>query len=130
MPSRDCQRDRQELPKLLSIGSCAGLPVSSVILGARNEEQLLQNLAATGWKLTPEQVARLDSASESLQTYPYWHQRTFPERIRCLFLEGPKLKGSDPYALLLPAATQGAVNLYEGDISFSRDWERLSSASR
>jgi len=55
--------------------------VSSVILGARNEEQLLQNLAATGWKLTPEQVARLDSASEVTPTYPYWHQRTFPERI-------------------------------------------------
>jgi aryl-alcohol dehydrogenase-like predicted oxidoreductase len=55
--------------------------VSSVILGARNEEQLRQNLAATGWKLTAEQVARLDSASEPTPAYPYWHQRTFPERI-------------------------------------------------
>src|SRR5216683_126253 len=55
--------------------------VSSVILGARNEEQLRQNLAATGWKLTPEQVARLDAASEFVPTYPYWHQRGFVERI-------------------------------------------------
>ncbi len=55
--------------------------VSSVILGARNEEQLRQNLAATGWKLTPEQVAKLDAVSEFVPTYPYWHQRGFPERI-------------------------------------------------
>jgi aryl-alcohol dehydrogenase-like predicted oxidoreductase len=55
--------------------------VSSVILGARNEGQLRQNLAATGWKLTPEQVAKLDEASEFVPTYPYWHQRGFPERI-------------------------------------------------
>jgi len=55
--------------------------VSSVILGARNEEQLRQNLAAAGWKLTTEQVARLDSASELIPAYPYWHQRIFVERI-------------------------------------------------
>jgi aryl-alcohol dehydrogenase-like predicted oxidoreductase len=55
--------------------------VSSVILGARNEEQLRQNLAAAGWMLTPEQVAKLDAASEFIPTYPYWHQRVFMERI-------------------------------------------------
>jgi aryl-alcohol dehydrogenase-like predicted oxidoreductase len=55
--------------------------VSSVILGARNEEQLRQNLAAAGWKLTPEQVAKLDAASDFAPTYPYWHQRGFQERI-------------------------------------------------
>ncbi len=37
--------------------------VSTVIMGARNEEQLRQNLAAAGWNLTVEQVARLDAAS-------------------------------------------------------------------
>ena len=37
--------------------------VSTVIIGARNEEQLRQNLGAVGWKLTPEQVAKLDAAS-------------------------------------------------------------------
>ena len=37
--------------------------VANVIIGARNEEQLRQNLGAVGWNLTPEQVARLDAAS-------------------------------------------------------------------
>jgi aryl-alcohol dehydrogenase-like predicted oxidoreductase len=54
--------------------------VVSVILGARNEEQLKQNLAAEGWNLTLEQVAKLDAASEVTPVYPYWHQRQFTER--------------------------------------------------
>jgi aryl-alcohol dehydrogenase-like predicted oxidoreductase len=54
--------------------------VSSVILGARTEEQLRQNLGATGWNLTAEQVARLDKASATSPVYPYWHQRMFTER--------------------------------------------------
>lgn len=48
--------------------------VSSVIVGARNEQQLRENLAAVGWKLTPEHIVRLDSASEITPVYPYWHQ--------------------------------------------------------
>jgi aryl-alcohol dehydrogenase-like predicted oxidoreductase len=54
--------------------------VSTVIIGARNEEQLKQNLGAVGWSLTPAQVARLDAASEQPLPYPYWHQRGFAER--------------------------------------------------
>jgi aryl-alcohol dehydrogenase-like predicted oxidoreductase len=54
--------------------------VSSIIMGARNEEQLRQNLGAAGWNLTAEQVARLDKASEVTPVYPYWHQRQFTER--------------------------------------------------
>jgi aryl-alcohol dehydrogenase-like predicted oxidoreductase len=54
--------------------------VSNVIIGARNEEQLRQNLGAVGWNLTPEQVAKLDKASEKQKIYPYWHQAGFPER--------------------------------------------------
>lgn len=54
--------------------------VANVIIGARNEEQLRQNLAAVGWNLTAEQVARLDAASEVPLAYPYWHQRGFGER--------------------------------------------------
>ena len=49
--------------------------VASVIVGARNEAQLKQNLGAVGWSLTPEQIARLDAASEVPTPYPYWHQR-------------------------------------------------------
>lgn len=51
--------------------------VANVIIGARNEEQLRQNLGAVGWNLTPEQVARLDAASDVIPAYPYWHQRSF-----------------------------------------------------
>ncbi len=54
--------------------------VSSVIIGARNEEQLRQNLGAVGWNLTPEQVKRLDEASAKPAAYPYWHQTGFSER--------------------------------------------------
>jgi aryl-alcohol dehydrogenase-like predicted oxidoreductase len=54
--------------------------VASVIIGARNEEQLIQNLGAVGWNLTPEQVSRLDAASATKRPYPYWHQEGFAER--------------------------------------------------
>ncbi len=51
--------------------------VASVIIGARNEEQLRDNLAAVGWSLTPEQIAKLDAASSVTMAYPYWHQQFF-----------------------------------------------------
>jgi aryl-alcohol dehydrogenase-like predicted oxidoreductase len=54
--------------------------VSSVIIGARDEAQLRDNLGAAGWNLTPEQVARLDAVSETDTIYPFWHQRGFTER--------------------------------------------------
>jgi len=54
--------------------------VSTVVIGARNEEQLRQNLGAVGWNLTSAQVARLDAASATTPIYPYWHQRGFKER--------------------------------------------------
>jgi aryl-alcohol dehydrogenase-like predicted oxidoreductase len=54
--------------------------VATVIVGARNEQQLRQNLGALGWRLTPEQIAKLDAASATTLAYPYWHQRGFAER--------------------------------------------------
>ncbi len=54
--------------------------VSTLIIGARNEQQLRQNLGAVGWSLTPEQVAKLDAASALPLPYPYWHQHQFEER--------------------------------------------------
>jgi aryl-alcohol dehydrogenase-like predicted oxidoreductase len=54
--------------------------VSTIVMGARNEEQLKQNLGAVGWNLTKEQVAKLDAASNVTPIYPYWHQRGFTER--------------------------------------------------
>lgn len=54
--------------------------VSTVIVGARNEEQLRQNLGAVGWNLSPAQIATLDAASATPLAYPYWHQAGFVER--------------------------------------------------
>ncbi|HEY8561928.1 MAG TPA: aldo/keto reductase [Pyrinomonadaceae bacterium] len=54
--------------------------VANVIVGARNEEQLRQNLGAVGWNLTAEQIEKLDRASEQPAAYPYWHQRQFASR--------------------------------------------------
>lgn len=48
--------------------------VSNVVMGARNEEQLKQNLASVGWNLSKEQVELLDKASAKTPVYPYWHQ--------------------------------------------------------
>lgn len=55
--------------------------VASVVVGARNEEQLRQNLGALGWTLAPELIARLEDASQRTPIYPYWHQRDFDERM-------------------------------------------------
>jgi aryl-alcohol dehydrogenase-like predicted oxidoreductase len=51
--------------------------VDTVVIGARNEEQLRDNLAAATWQLTPEEVARLDDVSALPEPYPYWHQHKF-----------------------------------------------------
>ena len=49
--------------------------IDNIIIGARNEAQLKQNLEAVGWNLTVNQVKRLDAASDTTPIYPYWHQR-------------------------------------------------------
>ncbi|EFB40473.1 hypothetical protein pah_c200o018 [Parachlamydia acanthamoebae str. Hall's coccus] len=54
--------------------------VVNIIIGARNEQQLKDNLGAVGWNLTPEQVKKLDVASARTPIYPYWHQKGFEER--------------------------------------------------
>jgi aryl-alcohol dehydrogenase-like predicted oxidoreductase len=54
--------------------------VASVIIGARNEQQLRDNLAAASFTLTSEQVKKLDEASAPQVAYPYWHQREFQDR--------------------------------------------------
>ena len=52
--------------------------VSTIVVGARNEEQLIENIGAVGWSLSAGQVARLDAASDVPPAYPVWHQRGFP----------------------------------------------------
>lgn len=54
--------------------------VSTVIIGARNEKQLRDNLGAVDWSLSAEQIAKLEQASAVPKTYPYWHQTRFSER--------------------------------------------------
>ncbi len=54
--------------------------IATVIIGARDEHQLRDNLGAVGWSLTAEQVAKLDQTSAVLRIYPYWHQAGFSER--------------------------------------------------
>jgi aryl-alcohol dehydrogenase-like predicted oxidoreductase len=54
--------------------------VATVIVGARDEAQLRQNLDAATWNLTADQVARLDTATRVARVYPYWHQAQFAER--------------------------------------------------
>ena len=55
--------------------------VSTLVIGARNATQLKENLRSVEFKLTTEQVKRLDDVSASQPIYPYWHQRqTFAER--------------------------------------------------
>lgn len=60
----------------VAINWLVGRPtVSSVIIGARNEAQLRQNLGAVGWSLTTEQVAKLDAASAVTAPYPHFPYR-------------------------------------------------------
>jgi aryl-alcohol dehydrogenase-like predicted oxidoreductase len=54
--------------------------ISTIIIGARTEQQLRQNLASLDFELTPAQIASLDTASAVTPAYPYWHQRGFKER--------------------------------------------------
>ncbi len=54
--------------------------VASVVIGARNEDQLRQNLGAVGWTLSAEQITKLDTVSQRTLIYPYWHQHGFDER--------------------------------------------------
>jgi aryl-alcohol dehydrogenase-like predicted oxidoreductase len=54
--------------------------VCNVVIGARDETQLLQNLGAVGWTLSEDEVAKLDAASYETPVYPYWHQKDFDQR--------------------------------------------------
>ncbi|HEY4293789.1 aldo/keto reductase [Luteibacter sp.] len=54
--------------------------ISNIVIGARDETQLTQNLGAVGWTLTPEEIVRLDTVSQTTPPYPYWHQKGFDER--------------------------------------------------
>lgn len=52
--------------------------VVSIVIGARDEAQLRENLGAVGWALSAAQMEKLDTASQIQPIYPYWHQHGFP----------------------------------------------------
>jgi len=58
--------------------------VANVIIGARDEKQLRDNLGAIEFTLTAEQVATLDTASALTPAYPYWHQRGYERNPRAV----------------------------------------------
>jgi aryl-alcohol dehydrogenase-like predicted oxidoreductase len=55
--------------------------VCNIIIGSRNEEQLRNNLGAIDWRLTKEQIEKLDAVSHRRPTYPYWHQAGFEQLV-------------------------------------------------
>jgi aryl-alcohol dehydrogenase-like predicted oxidoreductase len=65
-------------PAQVALNWVRGKPgVDTVIVGARTEEQLRDNLASAAWELSAEEMARLDEASAVPEPYPYWHQQTW-----------------------------------------------------
>ena len=71
-------QERGVSPAQVSLNWVMNKPgVDTVILGARNEEQLRDNLAAAAWRLSVEEMGRLDEVSATPEPYPYWHQHKF-----------------------------------------------------
>ncbi|MGA8479872.1 MAG: aldo/keto reductase [Chthoniobacterales bacterium] len=83
-------------PAQVALAYLLGRPgVTSLVIGARTEEQLADNLAAASVRLAPEERARLDKASAPVLLYPYWHQaKTARERLSPadLSLLGPHIQ--------------------------------------
>jgi aryl-alcohol dehydrogenase-like predicted oxidoreductase len=83
-------------PAQVALAYLLGRPgVTSLVIGARTEEQLADNLAAASVRLAPEERARLDKASAPVLLYPYWHQaKTARERLSLadLSLLGPHIQ--------------------------------------
>ena len=74
---------RGSSPAQTALAYLLGRPaVTSVIIGARNEQQLIDNLGSTDWTLDDNERARLDDVSAPQLIYPYWHQaKTASERL-------------------------------------------------
>jgi aryl-alcohol dehydrogenase-like predicted oxidoreductase len=58
--------------------------VTSILVGARREEQLVENLKAASWQMTADEVQRLDEVSATPPIYPYWHQRRNNQRFQSM----------------------------------------------
>ena len=74
----DIARAREVTPAQVALNWVMCKPgVDTVIIGARDEAQLRDNLAAATWRLSPEEITRLDEVSALPEPYPIWHQHKF-----------------------------------------------------
>jgi aryl-alcohol dehydrogenase-like predicted oxidoreductase len=91
----DVAKDRGASPAQVALAWLLERPaVTAVIVGARNQEQLADNLGAADLSLTQEEQARLEAVSRPPLLYPYWHQaKTASDRLSAadLSLLGPHL---------------------------------------
>jgi aryl-alcohol dehydrogenase-like predicted oxidoreductase len=68
----------------VAINYVRGKPgITSVVIGARNDEQLVDDLTAASWSLSEEEMRRLDDVSLCPLPYPYWNQRRFNQDRMC-----------------------------------------------
>ena len=83
----------------VSLAWLLGRPgVASIVVGARTEDQLSDNLAAADLHLSDEERTRLDEVSAPALIYPHWHQmRTASDRLGPPdhSLLGPHLEGKE-----------------------------------
>jgi aryl-alcohol dehydrogenase-like predicted oxidoreductase len=71
-------RPRNATPAQVALNWVMHKPgVDTVIIGARDEAQLRDNLAAAEWRLSAEEMAALDEVSALPEPYPQWHQHKF-----------------------------------------------------
>lgn len=78
----DIARETGKTVSQVAINWVLGRPtVASVVIGARSETQLRENLSAADWRLDATHVARLDAVSNRRPIYPYWHQRLNPRLV-------------------------------------------------
>jgi aryl-alcohol dehydrogenase-like predicted oxidoreductase len=87
-PVRDPDQTYDTIDALVEIGEARGVSaaqvalawmlgrpgISSVVVGARTDEQLADNLAAADLELSDAEVARLEGVSRPPLIYPHWHQ--------------------------------------------------------
>jgi aryl-alcohol dehydrogenase-like predicted oxidoreductase len=78
----DIARETGKTVSQVAINWVLGRPtVASVVIGARSETQLRENLSAADWRLDAAHAARLDAVSDRRPIYPYWHQRLNPRLV-------------------------------------------------
>ncbi len=63
---------RKTVPQLAINWLLHNKTVSNIVIGARNEKQLIENIGATGWRLSQEHIEKLNAVSNIPLIYPHW----------------------------------------------------------